>query len=292
VKQGLTSEICIYGNPTLDIIEDSRGVKWSYGGGVYYTSLPFLEKGFKLKIYSTVSYSIINHPVFKHVVPLQYSKAYNVFHIKYDEKGSRTLELLQEAPPLYNWNMSEDLCVSIVNPVYREIPPSFIKQLSNRSTILAGDIQGFLRWRKNHSIVLYPDEQVFESIKVLNLIHMDIEEARALTGEGEIGFVAAKLQNVLKDQIVVVTDGPSNILLIQGGKTKVIHHVGETFPDTTGAGDFFLGVLTYYYLVTNDIVESVFKGVVATEKWLAKKSFIAANHLVENTVQSSAKDIS
>jgi len=291
VKQGLTEEICIYGNPTLDIIEDDRGIRWSYGGGVYYTSLPLIARGFKLKVYSTVSHPIINHPVYKHVIPLQYSTGYNVFHIRYYGKGSRTLALLQEAPPLYNWNMSEDLCVSIVNPVYREILPSFLKQLSNRSTILVGDIQGFLRLRKNHSILLSPDKQVFESVKMLQLIHMDVEEARALTGEENTTNLSLKLQSVLKDQIVIVTNGPFNILLIYAGNIEEIHHVGESYPDTTGAGDFFLGSLTYYYLLTNDIVESIFKSIVATEKWLAKKGFIAANHLVENTVQSSAKDM-
>jgi hypothetical protein len=284
VKQDLTKEVCIYGNPTLDIIEDDRGKRWSYGGGVYYTSLPFMEKGFKIKIYSTISHSIINHPVFKHVVPLQYSNTYNIFHIKYDEKGSRALALLQEGPPLYVWNMNEDLCVAIVNPVYREILPSFIKQLSNRSIILAGDVQGFLRLKRNHSIILYPDEQVFESIRMMRLVHMDIEEARALTSEQNIKHVAFKLKNIFDDQIIVVTNGPFNIVLVYDGRIEEVYHAGEPYTDTTGAGDFFLGSLTFYYLITNDIVESVHKSVVETEKWLTKKGFIATHHPVENNV--------
>ena len=232
-----------------------------------------MEKGFEIKIYSTTSHSTINHPVFKHVVPPQYSSTYNIFHIKYDEKGSRALELLQEGPPLHVWNMNEDLSVTIVNPVYGEILPSVIKQLSNRSIILAGDVQGFLRLRRNRLIILYPDEQMFESIRMLRLVHVDIEEARALTSEQNTRHVAFKLKDIFNDQIIDVTNGPSNIILIYDGRIEEGYHAGESYPDTTGAGDFFLGSLTSYYLITNDILESVHKSVVETERWLAKKGF-------------------
>ncbi|MEM4061828.1 MAG: sugar kinase, partial [Desulfurococcaceae archaeon] len=138
-------KFCVYGNPTIDVIELETSEKYvAYGGGAYYSSLPLLEAREEVSIYSVYSPLLVKHPVSRFLVKKQYSPRANIFILEY-KHGTRRIKVLDVAPPLYPWNVQEEECYAIVNPVLGEVGVGILKELSCRSPAVAMDVQGFLR---------------------------------------------------------------------------------------------------------------------------------------------------
>ncbi|MEM4435565.1 MAG: PfkB family carbohydrate kinase [Thermosphaera sp.] len=271
VRRRLTERFCLYGNPTLDLINDQLGRRWQYGGGVFYSSLPLLMRGFEVEIYSIVSHPIIDHPVYKYVKPLQYSSDYNIFYLMYDSRGSRYFKVIRTAPQLYDHCIHEEDCIAIVNPVLQEISVNLVKRLAVKSSILAGDIQGFIRMKQGDSIVLKPGPLLIEVLKEIEILHMDVDEARALINNFSFNEIIEKLTKFSRGKALVITNGPGDVTIISDGKVLKIPHKGKVVKDATGAGDFFLGTLVAYFTKLNNVTESAYKSIEETEVWLEKR---------------------
>ncbi|MEM1828794.1 MAG: sugar kinase [Desulfurococcaceae archaeon] len=262
-------DICIYGNPTIDLIyHDNRFMGMRYGGGVYYSSIPFIHRGFRVTVYGVYTPQLLAHPVVKFMVQRQFSSTANVFELSY-HGDERSLLVLERAPSLYPWNMHEHLCYVVINPVLGEIGVNMVKDLANRSTLIALDVQGFVRETIGHRVVNSFNPEVLDALEYVDIVHMDLQELISLArGEDTVGFME-KLTGKYREVLIVATNRVDPILMAINGRVRKLEVERDIIvPDKTGAGDYFLGSLLYHLAITNDMEEAVIKAHEDTSKWL------------------------
>lgn len=267
-------DVCIYGNPTLDyIVLEDGSRKIGYGGGVYYSSLPFQREGrYRLNVYAVYSPKIHNHPVYKAVNKLQYSSTATIFKLVY-RGSSRTLYLEERAPPLYPWNIHEGLCISIVNPVFHEVTEANLAMIKVRSQLLAGDMQGFVRSLDNGRVVYSCSTRALHLLRYFDVVHMDVDELKAATCVWDELRALERLLNMVRGTRVVVTGRLKPIHVVDHGSLKSINiDDSPLVSDKTGAGDYFLGTLLVNMLSHEDFTKAVEKAHDETTKWLIERN--------------------
>ncbi|MEM1618075.1 MAG: sugar kinase [Desulfurococcaceae archaeon] len=264
-------KFCVYGNPTIDVIELETSEKYvAYGGGAYYSSLPLLEAREEVSIYSVYSPLLVKHPVSRFLVKKQYSPRANIFILEY-KHGTRRIKVLDVAPPLYPWNVQEEECYAIVNPVLGEVGVGILKELSCRSPAVAMDVQGFLREVIKGYIEIRPSAEALLAISMVEVVHLDIEELCALMGYTEIKEALSKLSRYVK-RVAVVTVRPNHAFIVtQHGYKSVSFENTPIVKDKTGSGDYYLSSYFYNYILHGDEVEAAYKAHERTSAWLARR---------------------
>ena len=106
-------------------------------------------------------------------------------------------------------------------------------------------------------------EELHEVIKRIDLITINDEEARQLTGEYSLKVAAKKIQE-MGPKYVVIKKGEHGALLFNGGNAFFAPALPlEEVFDPTGAGDTFAGGLAGYIAKTGDIsFENIKNGVI------------------------------
>jgi len=266
--------ICVYGAPTLDYIVLENGARrTAYGGGVYYSILPFLgESGYTVEVYTVYSPRIVGHPVYRFASILQYSSTAMVFRIVYNN-GSRMLLLEEKTPPLYPWNAHSGQCFSIVNPVFHEVGESLLKTIRIRSPMVFGDIQGFVRGLHKGLVVHECSRESISLLKYFDVVHMDLDEAKALTCTDDLNSLFEVLLKNSPRVKIVITSRTNPIYVLENNSVELIDVKDSVLvKDKTGAGDFFLGSLLKHLLVYTDTVRAVERAHEETTKWLIVKN--------------------
>lgn len=262
---------CVYGNPTLDLVLiEGREAYIAYGGGSYYSSLPLIQRGERVRVYAVFSPLIASHPISDYIVMRQYSTRTNVFVLEYSS-GTRRLGILDHAPPLYPWNHHEEQCYSIVNPVLGEVGTSVLKKLRNISAVIALDVQGYLRRISNGRLELASSSEAFEAISLADVVHLDLEELLTLFDTSDRELAVYKLSKLAKS-VVVVTIRPRRALLLKRGVIRELDF-GETptVIDRTGSGDYYLSSYLYNYIRLGDEEEAAYRAHDWTSKWLLER---------------------
>jgi len=268
----------IYGNPTLDYIEEADGTVYvAYGGGSYYSALPLLEKGLDVEVYAVYSPGLSAHPVSKYVNKMQYSTRMNIFKLEYTGTGRR-IRVLDKAPPICSWNSQGSLGYSIVNPVLGEVDASLLKTVRQKSPLLAVDLQGFLRKLAGGSVVLEYTDNAMLAIQLADIVHADLEEFTALAGGLSIPDAVHKISKKLRG-VLLVTIRPKKVMVVTKHGSKV-YELEDYYAasDKTGAGDYFLSVYTYTYVEKHDEEGSVFKAHEYTTAWLKTRRASLHHH--------------
>lgn len=275
-------KICIYGNPTIDIIElENNEVMVTYGGGSYYSSQPLIERSIDIEVYAVYSPLLSGHPVSKYIVKTQYSTNVNIFKLIY--RGlERELILLDKAPSLYPWNMGMDCEYSILNPVIGEIDIGLLKNTRSMSVSIAVDIQGFLRERNGDRIYLKRNPIVLSVIEWADVIHMDIDEYRVLSGTSNVEDAFKQISKHLKG-IIVVTEKHSAMLIRPNGYEIYGFEEKYNAINKTGAGDYFLSTYFYEYITRHDEEDALFKAHIETVNWLRNRDLAARSHRTPTT---------
>lgn len=261
-------EYCVYGNPTIDIITKDEGRETiAYGGGSYYSSIPLLERNLSVKVYAVYSPLLTGHPIGKYIVKQQYSTRINIFRLIY--RGlERELKIIDNAPPIYPWNVNEDYCYAVVNPVIGEVDLNLLREIRHRSLLLAIDLQGFLREKREGKIFLTHSPIALYAVEVADVVHADLEEFRALTVPLSPSQAFDKISKHVKG-VLLITDRPNTVFLVNRRGVRV-YTLEEKYNaiNKTGAGDYFLSTYFYLYISTVDEEEAIFKAHEYTTKWL------------------------
>src|SRR5215813_14907597 len=88
------------------------------------------------------------------------------------------------------------------------------------------------------------EADLVESLKLVDVLKPCKAAAREITGETDYEKMAAKLL-AMGPRTVAVTMGPEGCLLAGGGKTVHVKPFSVKVVDSTGAGDAFMGGLSY-----------------------------------------------
>jgi hypothetical protein len=263
---------CIYGNPTIDIVTENNHSRYvAYGGGSYYSSLPLIKRGISVEVYASYNTMLEEHPISKYIVKQQFATSVNIFELEY-HGFERKLKVRDVAPKIYEWNTHIDLCNVIVNPVLGEVSVNLLRNIKSKSTILAVDLQGFLRRLVDGNITLTYNPEVEAVLEIADVVHADLDEYIALTRSRSSSITSFTNPRNLRG-VLVVTVRPSKILIFTRSLFKVIEFKEDYYaPIKTGAGDYFLATYTHSYYETGDAEESAFLAHEETTYWLKERS--------------------
>ncbi|WP_440059543.1 PfkB family carbohydrate kinase [Thermogladius sp. 4427co] len=273
----LKHRFCIYGNITLDYIIGNGSVATRVGGGVYYSSLPILEEGLPVEVYSLGPYWLFEASgLSRYKSNSDYSTHPTVFRIEYSGE-SRIMEVLEVSPALTPRDVHTGLCVSVVNPVLGEIPPSLLKTIRAGSLILAGDIQGFVRARRKGVLEYEAPWPINQVIDYFDIIHMDASEALYVARAENIDEALVKLSKAIRRGLIVVTEGYRASYIVKPGRFIQLSGIRPKVVDKTGAGDYLLSATVIYLANGVEPEEAVARALDKTDEWLFKKPVNASS---------------
>lgn len=260
--------VCVYGNPTVDYIYSKAGIAQKYGGGVYYSTMALLDEGVQPEVYSVGPHWLfMANKLWSFKANPAYSASPMVFKITY-LNSSRVMEVLELSPELTSGDTHTGVCYTIVNPVLGEVSFSLLKELRVKSALLAGDIQGFVRERRRGTLRYKGGGLLIDVIGLFDILHMDVEEAIALTGAESKHDALKRLSGLVKESLVVVTEGVKPPILVTGGSVSEVGSERRRVDDKTGAGDYFLGKLFLRIMEGMKPREAVESALEETDRWL------------------------
>lgn len=282
-------KVKLIGHIVLDYI--SIGGKTSgpsIGGGVTYGGLALASYGVKPVIVSNIGVDFPEEYIelFKslgiNTMHIHRFKNYKTtsYHLIYDEQFNRKLILKSLAPSILPSDMgianSHDFNITIVSPVACEIPYDTLRVASYYSDLVALDVQGIVReCLVNAEVKLrnLPLEEVAQLLKLVDIIHADVNEAKALLSIDDPIEIIKRLLSISggRLKVVLLTFG------IDGGyvgtKHKVYYvpsFVTKTV-NPTGAGDVYLSIFTVEYYKSRNVIHA------------ASMAAAAVSYIVEST---------
>jgi len=262
--------VCVYGNPTVDYVHSRGGLARRYGGGVYYSTMALLDEGVQPEIYSVGPHWLfMANKLWFFKANSSYSASPTVFKIAYLD-SSRVMEVLELSPELTSGDTHPGVCYTIVNPVLGEVSFSLLKELRVKSVLLAGDIQGFVRERRPGLLRYKGGGLLIDVIGLFDILHMDVEEAIALTEAESKHGALQRLRGLVKESLVVVTEGVKPPILVTGGSVSEVGSERSRVDDKTGAGDYFLGKLFLRMIEGMEPREAVESALEETDQWLTR----------------------
>jgi sugar/nucleoside kinase (ribokinase family) len=99
---------------------------------------------------------------------------------------------------------------------------------------------------------------------------MDVEEAIALTEAESKHNALRRLRGLVKESLVVVTEGVKPPILLTGGSVSEVGSERSRVCDKTGAGDYFLGKLFLRIVEGLKPREAVESALEETDRWLSR----------------------
>ena len=227
----------VVGHITHDIIVRGSKKIERAGGGAYYSALA-LSKFCNVVVLTKVGGSfpiswleeLEAQGISVIIIPSEKSTTYK---LHYTSENERTLELLSRADPFYPEELpKEKFDMVLLNPVANEIPLDALNNFKDK--YLTIDIQGFLREIKNMRVRLKDIDASF--LKPAHIIHADVNESQHLKNMKPEEF-----------EVLLISNGPESGTAYHKGHKYVYKPLRKKIKESTGAGDIFLAVFSYFY---------------------------------------------
>lgn len=252
---------------TLDRAEVGNRVSVGVGGPAYYAGLTLRALGLDPLVITSAPKDLID--MVRSLSPWDLEilnvgrgcESSYVFHHTYKE-STRISRLyrrgckidLRDARPYL-----DDVEWIIASPVYSEVDPVDLAEISGGSSKLALDLQGFARSLKGEALeagfsVL---KNKLGALRILrkDLVHFSSDDVPDLKGKGDVDVVRAVSSDVGEYCVLIYTRGPKGSVAVfrEGGACGAARRSLARIPsyvegdgDPTGCGDVFLGSLVAY----------------------------------------------
>jgi sugar/nucleoside kinase (ribokinase family) len=251
--------IGVYGNLTLDELEQNGEHLVRPGGSALYSSLAAAHLGARVSIFSrigrdyprnilsSISSNLIDIAGVKRVDGLTAR-----FRISYSA-DSRRLEVVHPGPRLKPGRILRSLQAIHLGPVFNEIGLDALTYARRHSEFLTLDVQGLLRTVGQDGLIRLVRKNVDPFLSKCNLVKATEEEARVMAPASTIVATARRL---LRNgaQYAIITRGRSGSLLVKkyGGAFRIPSVPERRVVDLTGAGDIFIGSWLATFMFVED----------------------------------------
>ncbi|HEV2120084.1 MAG TPA: PfkB family carbohydrate kinase [Candidatus Bathyarchaeia archaeon] len=252
-------KIGLYGNLTLDELDQDGKSLVRPGGSAFYSSLAASHLGARVSIVSNVgrdfprnALSFIN----KRGIDVSGVKKLDGhttrFRISYRGE-SRKLELVHSGEKLTPKRTLGSFQAIHLGPVFLEVGLETLSYARQHSKFLSVDVQGLLRAEGPRGVVRLQRRRIEPFLSKCNLVKATEDEARVIAPDATIVSVARRILHK-GPQYVIITRGQSGSLLVEkGGDARQIPSVPEArIVDRTGAGDIFVGSWLATFLSLGD----------------------------------------
>ena len=180
------------------------------------------------------------------------SKETGGFHLVYDEKGDRTLDVLGVAGRIRPESFPEEFLQAkfiLIGPILGEVDQELVDYLrSSTSSKLFLDPQGLIRTiGDNNRIVHKCDSDQFAKIaRKVDFIKPNEPESRTITGETDELLSLSRLRE-MSEAVPIITLAERGSVLFDDGELRRIPPYPTNAIDPTGAGDVYAGSFITHY---------------------------------------------
>ena len=194
------------------------------------------------------------------------------FHLVYDEKGDRTLDVLGVAGRITPKSLPERFLQTrfmIIGPILGEVDRELVEFLrSSTSSKLFLDPQGLIRSIGSDNRIAHNcDRNEFTKIAgQVDFIKPNEHESKTITGENDPELSLGRLRE-MGAPVPIVTLAERGSLLLDNAKIRRIPAYPTRAIDPTGAGDVYAGsFITHYSRVGNLAEASLYASAAASIK--------------------------
>ena len=195
-----TTEILFVGHCTRDEITINSETQKIPGGGVYFGSMSAGYCSQSQNLETTLTVLTIGNPSDLTEINAECEKAKVSLHILPDSHTTTFChsfidndpdKRVSTVPKIARSFTLEDIKdykskFTYVNPLfYGEIPSNLFKELKERTEMLSVDSQGLLRNLIEDKLILKPPEELKEIFKSVDILKVDLVEAKVLTGKDD-----------------------------------------------------------------------------------------------------------
>ncbi len=253
----MKNNIVIIGSFTIDNIENRKAI----GGSAYY-SLMALKHFCNEQIILITPVQKIHKDLLRDmdVKLIAMSNEVPIFELTYIDEVNRRVKLLKKGAMIRIDN--EILTVlrnslTIISPVYREVPIETIYSIRNVATILALDIQGFVREANDYGEVnIKWNKDLIHVLKIADIIHADLSEVPMYRNSLD----AVKFLSEHSKGIVIVSMGAHGLVASFNQEIVYIPALPGIQGDATGTGDILLSIAAYELYQGEDWKKAIAKG--------------------------------
>ena len=271
----------VVGHISKDIIITNEEKEESFGGTVIYGAFSALKYGWRSFVLSKV-----NAHDFGNCIDYLAKNNVNTSFVLKTLEPTTSFELVysRDSRKLFLKNVCDsilpkdikafrDLSLSFeivhIGSIYHEVLPETIDIISKFSKKIVIDIQGYIRKRRrNGEITLYPFKSIYEVLKRGDIIHLEENEAYAVTAIKDPILAGIKILRKT-GKIVLVTRGEKGSLVFSGEKVLKVPAFNVEIKDPTGAGDVYTTIFSLSYYETLNL------------KYSAAMASSASSYLVE-----------
>jgi sugar/nucleoside kinase (ribokinase family) len=188
---------------------------------------------------------------------IQPSKETGGFHLEYDARGDRVLNLLGVADPIRYFPeqyLSSD--VIIVGPILGEVSLDLLREMRERSKALFFlDPQGFVRQIADAKAVHFRRSDIEEVVGAVDIVKPNEVETKIITGYDAHTQTREACETLYSwgASIAIVTLGDAGAMIYDGSEFIRLPAYETFAKDPTGAGDTFMGGFIFEYLNTKDL---------------------------------------
>jgi sugar/nucleoside kinase (ribokinase family) len=174
------------------------------------------------------------------------SKGTGGFHLVYDEKGDRTLDVLGVAGRITRTSFPEEFLQArfmIIGPILGEVDQGLIEFLkSSTSSKLFLDPQGLVRAIGHENRIVHDcDKDEFAKIaRLVDFIKPNEPESITITGETDAVLGLGRLRD-MSAAVPIITLAERGSVFLEDGKLRRIPPYPTKAIDPTGAGDVYAG---------------------------------------------------
>ena len=174
------------------------------------------------------------------------------FHLVYDEKGDRTLDVLGVAGRITPKSFPNEFLqarFTVIGPILGEVDRALIEYLrSSSSSKLFLDPQGLIRNIGHDKRVVHScDKDEFAKIaQQVDFIKPNEPESRTITGESDAVLALGRLHD-MSAAVPIITLAERGSVLLESGKLRRTPPYPTKAIDPTGAGDVYAGAFIARY---------------------------------------------
>jgi sugar/nucleoside kinase (ribokinase family) len=251
--------IGVYGNLTLDELDQNGKQIVRPGGSALYSSLAAAYIGARVSVHSNIGR---DYPM--NLLSLLTERRIDVsgvkkldgpttrFRISY-RGDSRKLALIHPGRKLTTSKASDSPQAIHLGPVFLEVGPDVLNYARRHSKFLSVDVQGLLRTKGPRGFVHLKGRQVDPFLSKCNLVKATEDEARVIAPTSSIVSTARRLLRKGATYAIITRGRAGSLLVEKEGAALHIPSVPEPkVVDLTGAGDIFVGSWLATFLSIRD----------------------------------------
>jgi len=256
-------DVCVIGHVTKDIIRIGDTEREMPGGTAYYASIAMKSLGLNVAVVTKIGKrdSSLLDNIESEQIPIFLGESFGTttFTNIYLSGADERKQLVSEIATPFTLDDVEGIESKTFHfgPLTRnDIPLEMLLSLSNRSMVSL-DAQGFLRSidQRSGEVIITDWEKKEEFLPFVNVLKVDEDEARVMSGEEELEEMAVKLSRYGPEEVIVTRGGKGSLIYCKSKLYWISSFAPRKLVDPTGCGDTYMAGYLYFGTRTNNLRE-------------------------------------